>query len=764
MILKYLRLRGAKGIKRRLGTDEVNIDFSQFEPGLIVICGPNGAGKTTIVENLTPYPSLFSRKGALYNQFCLKDSARELHVEIDGHEYKFLLNINAESKKMECYVYRDGVCLNEDGKQKSYSEKVTEIVGSEDLFFRSLFMPQKRIPFSQVEPVKRKELLLELIGQGELQAKVEFAAAKAKALKTEVASLSGRRDQLQETLSDLEGIEELIEMRQSELTTLIGSKTEIAESIDRLTTEIDNLQKQVTEQAVTKSKIDDGKRRLSQLKRDKEKMQLDALAENERLTSKISAEQSRVEQFEKLARPEHLEKLKTRLEELQALKHEIKSLQAKESRYDELTHELKLSKSDSDRLIDAKKLALKNKRADLARVERDAHLLEEVPCQDLPEPTAETCRSCPLLVNATKASSSIPELKRSIDTISSEIEGYRSDYSTTVSRLETEISELQFDPERYEKIRVRVSHLEAGDIPAQIARAESASETVQTAKENLAELREQVAKLNATTNEKAEDYDSQIQSLEYEIDQLEASFDSTLESNLAAKRSDLGAKRKQLESLSEQISSQKASIEKCKEDLEKRDQAKEKLTEIKSQIGSFEADIADWEDLGQKLSRNGGFQSLMIESAGAELTTLANELLKNFDQNCSLEIATVRPSADGKSQVEGFFVNVVTPVGTQELSEVSGGEEVWYEAVLRYAIGMLVKKRFGSRLQTSILDEADGALDADRAIAYLKAIQEAHQHNGLATTIIISHRQEIQEMIPQRIRLVPEKGVEIEAA
>jgi len=103
-ILK-LKLRGAIGIKKGLGVDEVEIDFTQFQPGLIALTGRNGSGKTTIMENLHPYRCMVSRDGSLQNHFFLKDSYRIIDFEIAGKFYKAQINIDALTGGSEAYLF-----------------------------------------------------------------------------------------------------------------------------------------------------------------------------------------------------------------------------------------------------------------------------------------------------------------------------------------------------------------------------------------------------------------------------------------------------------------------------------------------------------------------------------------------------------------------------------------------------------------------------------------------------------------------------------
>ena len=69
MIPKKLILHNAIGIRRGIGKDEIEIDFTQFSQGVVGIFGKTGSGKTTILENMTPYRKMATRAGSLYDHF-----------------------------------------------------------------------------------------------------------------------------------------------------------------------------------------------------------------------------------------------------------------------------------------------------------------------------------------------------------------------------------------------------------------------------------------------------------------------------------------------------------------------------------------------------------------------------------------------------------------------------------------------------------------------------------------------------------------------
>lgn len=162
MRLVRLKLRGAIGISKGLGLDEVEIDFSKFNSGLIVMEGENGKGKTTIIENLHPYRRLVSREGNLADHFYLKDSYRKLEFVYNGMNYSSEIYIDGCTKKIEAYLRENGFPLN-DGKATTYDEVVEKIFGSPDLFFSSVFSAQKSLGLSELPASQKRELFYELL-------------------------------------------------------------------------------------------------------------------------------------------------------------------------------------------------------------------------------------------------------------------------------------------------------------------------------------------------------------------------------------------------------------------------------------------------------------------------------------------------------------------------------------------------------------------------------------------------------------------------
>ena len=110
----YLRLKNFRGIKSGTGLDEVELDFTELPDGLIVLDGPNSSGKTTILDSMTPYRLMPYRAGESYSPRAFSyydcvygDGYKEFIFEMGGEKYRTAINIDAERKRQEAYLFID---------------------------------------------------------------------------------------------------------------------------------------------------------------------------------------------------------------------------------------------------------------------------------------------------------------------------------------------------------------------------------------------------------------------------------------------------------------------------------------------------------------------------------------------------------------------------------------------------------------------------------------------------------------------------------
>lgn len=789
MKLNSIQLRGAKGILDGLGVEELAIDFTQFEPGLICLCGPNGAGKTTLVENLVPYRTLFSRAGSLAHHFALKNSCRNLHFSLNGDDFQALLNIDGESNsgKIESFLYRNGEPVNPDGKEGSYNEAVFKLFGKPELFQRANFMPQKRTPLHKVPPANRKDLILELIAKRGIQAFSDAAGDRAKELLLELGKIELEMAELERRETEIGDVKERMRDKKIWLDNTLARRAELEGAIANASQVIDDLVAKAAQQAVIKSRLESvgGELRKLDAKLGEESDLYTSV--QTRYTAQIDDEKVLLEKLVKLSESDIAE-LKAKAARLPEAKSKFEELRGRKEKSDALAPQLK----EAQAAIERYGVEYENRDAKLVdktkAAKRSAELLEEVPCQaqslpadisssltspyhdeastidrifDVVVKTQEACRSCPLLENAIKARASLPELENEAVYLEAEAEKRYAELDADIQRLRSELETIGFDADAYKAAWDEYHGLMESNPEAALRAIETNSEKRANLEKRIADTRRERSEQLVAISERMKDLDGQRDLLKVEESELKGQFDSSLESELAQAKDELNTKQAELSKAKDLIARVETWLDQAEALLRELDEKQARHAELRAQRRAIEMDAADWTDLSAKLSKNGGFQSYLVESAGTQITPFANELLAQYGKPWTIEIATVKPSADGKKMVEGFYIFINTPDGQRELADLSGGQEVWIDGVIYHAITHMMRKQ-GILLQTQIMDEADGALDADKAMAYLRAVQLAHELSGLHHTILITHRPEIQEMIPQRIRLMPGQGVQIE--
>ena len=269
MKINKLRLKGFIGIKKGLGLDEIEIDFSGLS-GLIALSGENGRGKSTVLDCCTPYPRLASRKGALQYHTYGRDAEKELSFEFQGDHYKTLIKIDSESGRSEGYLWKNKNEKSEvDGKISNYNKYIVDLFGSPELFFNSVFCAQNSTKLNEMRTGDLKKLFSEFLRLDTLveyektskqcgdllTAQAEKLEREAEALKEMVDSYgqvrgslsaktgakAGHEEKLAELTSDLKQAEIKLADIQTDIqkNELIKAKiTALQDSLDRIEKEI----------------------------------------------------------------------------------------------------------------------------------------------------------------------------------------------------------------------------------------------------------------------------------------------------------------------------------------------------------------------------------------------------------------------------------------------------------------------------------------------------------------------------------------------
>ena len=147
-------------------------------------------------------------------------------------------------------------------------------------------------------------------------------------------------------------------------------------------------------------------------------------------------------------------------------------------------------------------------------------------------------------------------------------------------------------------------------------------------------------------------------------------------------------------------------------------------------------------------------QSFEIDSAGPEVSRIANELLFNcFGPRFSIRFVTQEAKADGKGYKDEFDVYVYDQRYDRWVSidDLSGGEKVIVTEALALAIALYNREKNGVTWETLFRDEVSGALDDKHAPQYIAMLRAAREMGHFQRVYFISHQGRMREMADSRI-------------
>lgn len=768
MRLLSARIRGAIGVWMGLHKDEVNIDFTKTSPGLLGFVGPFGCGKSTVLANLHPFRSVPGHKGGFARQYRLKDSCRDLLYQIGDDQYRFLIEINATAAKpfVKSTVYKNGEALNLDGGEKSYNEQVEKLFGSEGLYFASAFMAQSPTSFSSMIPSERSAAILQLFNCEHYQVKCDAATQAGKGVTDQIGKVNTAIEQLESALVGYELLATRITEAQLEVLGYEKKLADTAVAIEAAEAEYERLQGLWTAQQVTRSQLATAKTRLEELTKQHKKAAADYDFKLGQLRQQIDSDQSAIDRIDAVYTDEELATINADIEAAGKAKAAYLATVEDQGKYDFLSKNLgeqNAALAITKQRHDGARTATRNF---IDRAKRDAQILESVPCQaafPTPIDVAEACKSCQFIKNAVAAKGEIETLEAQQRDSYQIWERTSLELQTSIDLIEKTIYALAFDPDYAAHLKTEHQRYEKLNPAAQKHQYDIAIEKRKSLAEGVDKQRQQLKALEFEAETSLANLSLEVGSTSALITNIETQIDATLEDQVRDAGIAVDSARAAQNRFTEKLATAKANLVKLQEDKEKADVANGQLQAEKVKLTTLQSHLADWDHLTQNLSRNGGFQSMLIESLGVQMMPFCDELLAMYGRPQTMEILTSMESITTKGKMDdGFWVYLNRPEGRTELKDLSGGEEKIVDEILQSSAMLLLRQRSHLPIETVVRDEADGCLDPDSADQYFNNIQSAHNVLGVYQTLIVTHRQELIDRLSQRLRFVPGEGVRME--
>jgi DNA repair exonuclease SbcCD ATPase subunit len=224
---------------------------------------------------------------------------------------------------------------------------------------------------------------------------------------------------------------------------------------------------------------------------------------------------------------------------------------------------------------------------------------------------------------------------------------------------------------------------------------------------------------------------------------------------LAAKDEALARARDQLTEARSAQAAAKATAEAAARGLESAQKRRAARDAAQTEKGAAEAELTDWRFLERAVGRD-GIQALELDALAPSIAEVANKLLgEAYGSRYKIEFRTQREAGKGKSakMVEDFEIYILdTESGDEQtIDSLSGGESVWIKRALYSAFGIIRARNTGVQFATVIQDEADGALDPEARMMYLRMIEAERRERGGYQTILVTHDKAIQSMVERTI-------------
>lgn len=319
-----------------------------------------------------------------------------------------------------------------------------------------------------------------------------------------------------------------------------------------------------------------------------------------------------------------------------------------------------------------------------------------------------------------------------LDRLNAEVEARRSQYRENQAQLKT----LTDEQTAYDKwLKDNASDLRAR--PALLKKAadfQVALVSASEAHERIVVLTERRARwANSLETEKAR----------------RAQLDAEAEQYTAILR-DSAAQQRALDQLRQEDTLTKARLGAAQQKLAALEgQAKQRAAK-RAELQQLAEEKGLYEELREAFGRR-GVPAMMIEAAVPEIEASANTLLARMTGGrMNVRINTQRETQAGEVR-ETLDIQISDELGTRAYEMYSGGEAFRVNFAIRVALSQLLARRSGTQLQTLIMDEGFGVLDAagrERLVEAINAAQADFQR-----IIVVTHIEELKDAFPARIEI-----------
>lgn len=297
--------------------------------------------------------------------------------------------------------------------------------------------------------------------------------------------------------------------------------------------------------------------------------------------------------------------------------------------------------------------------------------------------------------------------------------------------------------------------IETDRLSSDIVNLNTMISAAETCSSEVVSLKIKIANIEAELSARKE----RIGELMVSVDGLEA-----IKAEYDAAVKDIDASRKDLANIANEVLAIQRDVTRAEKLQEEIVAAKNKVVRVEEDLAIINYRIACYANVAKAFGPM-EIQSFEIDSAGPEVSRLANELLFNcFGPRFSIKFITQELKADGKGYKDEFDVSVYDQNSSRwnSISDLSGGERTIVSEALSLAIALYNKEKNGVAWDTLFRDEVSGALDDVYAPQYITMLRAAKEMGHFKRVLFICHQERLKEMADSRI-VISHGKIEVEA-
>jgi exonuclease SbcC len=745
--LDKLKLRGFRGIKAGLNKDEIEIDFSGLS-GLVALAGDNGKGKTTVLENCQPFRLMPSRKSSLYRQVFLRDSYKDLSFWFEGVHYRTLVKIDPQAEKSEGYIWKNhnNKKSEVDGKVSNYDSYLTDLLGSSNLFFNSIFAAQNSKKISDLTTGKLQGLFSEFLRLYELVSHEATSKQCITVLGTITTRIDREIDALKVKIMDKAETERNLSETVEKEGVYSKERIELVEKIKKAEASCELVKEAIAKSLVKKGRLKDLEQNVTRLTQDQDRERESVESELSRLRPMLHEIIDDLAQCEALFadKDKIIDACKREAEILERIPAVEKELDQRQKCIDKNKIEidaLNSATNEQRRIIDAGK-----KDPEVARLETEIRGKREK-TTDLekrdPECTSEICS---FIVGALEAHKQLPVLEKEFserhEAILVQRRKAEADLVVLANQLVAILKEQKDELKKHKALKEEKKRLDDDLRQARLLSVKKPQIEIATVrKSDLEKRKDEVTSEGVRFRDNRDKaiarIEDEIKKLNIEITDLKSTIDNSLDEKKAEFERQIKESQLVLENMDKQITDVKEKIAVLKQSIIEKIVAEKDLATQNDERTRLLHEQSEWIYLRNACSKD-GLRQLEFDSVAPVISGYTNELLSmsSFESNDLVKFRT--QDEDGREDIKIIVLREEEVL----LDDLCGGEEVWILKALRLAMTLISKEKSGKRYESIFCDEEDGSLSVENAKKFIYLYKSLMQIGDIDTCFYISHKTE----------------------